>query len=60
MESCEDAMNQELKRALSFQVDGLATPIGTMMIAGDEQGKLRVALFTEDEEAIRGYLRRQA
>ena len=52
-------MNQELKHALRFQVDGLATPIGTMMIAADEQGKLRVALFTEDEEAIRGYLRLQ-
>jgi methylated-DNA-[protein]-cysteine S-methyltransferase len=48
-----------LNRTLRCLVDRIATPIGAMMIAADEEGKLRVALFTEDEEVIHRYLRLQ-
>jgi methylated-DNA-[protein]-cysteine S-methyltransferase len=51
----EIAMDQVLR----YSMDGLATPIGELMIAADGDGKLRVALFTEDEENIRRYLRLQ-
>jgi methylated-DNA-[protein]-cysteine S-methyltransferase len=37
--------------------DQLATPIGTLMLAADASGSLRVALFAEDEEIIRRQLR---
>jgi methylated-DNA-[protein]-cysteine S-methyltransferase len=40
-------------------MDRLATPIGTLTIAADVDGRLRVALFTEEEEAIRRYLHLQ-
>lgn len=52
-------MNKELDQTSSFFVDRLATPIGTMMIAADDEGKLRVALFTEDEDDLCRYLRLQ-
>ncbi len=52
-------MKQMLDRPLRCLVDRIATPIGAMMIAADVEGKLRVALFTEDEEAIYRYLRLQ-
>ena len=48
-------MNQTLHCA----IDRITTPIGTMMIAADADGNLRAALFTEDEEIIRRYLRLQ-
>jgi methylated-DNA-[protein]-cysteine S-methyltransferase len=48
-------MNQSLR----FTVDCLTTPIGAMTIATDADGNLRAALFTEDQEAIRRYLRLQ-
>ena len=35
------------------------TPIGTMIIAADAEGNLRIALFAEDEEIVRHYLRLQ-
>jgi methylated-DNA-[protein]-cysteine S-methyltransferase len=40
-------------------MDRLTTPIGILTIAADVDGRLRVALFTEDEEAIRRYLHLQ-
>ena len=48
-----------MNEILRFLLDCLATPIGKLMIAADADGKLRVALFTEDEEEIRRYLRLQ-
>lgn len=44
---------------LSLCIDQVVTPIGTMMIAADREGKLRVALFAEDEEVVRRQLRLQ-
>ncbi|WP_348263598.1 methylated-DNA--[protein]-cysteine S-methyltransferase [Telmatobacter sp. DSM 110680] len=52
-------MNTAFSQPLCCFVDRVATPIGVMMIAADADGKLRVALFTEDEEDIRRYLRLQ-
>jgi methylated-DNA-[protein]-cysteine S-methyltransferase len=52
-------MNGAFVQTLRCFVDRVATPIGTMMIAADTDGKLRVALFTEDEEDLRRYLRLQ-
>jgi methylated-DNA-[protein]-cysteine S-methyltransferase len=49
-------MNNVFNRKMRCFVDRVATPIGTMMIAADADGKLRVALFTEDEEELRRYL----
>jgi methylated-DNA-[protein]-cysteine S-methyltransferase len=48
-----------MDEVLRCSMDRLATPIGNLMIAADAYGKLRVALFTEDEEAIRRCLRLQ-
>ena len=45
---------------MQFWTDSIATPIGGMMIAVDAEGRLRAALFTEDEEVIRRQLRLQA
>lgn len=42
---------------LHLLTDCFPTPIGSMTISADEEGKLRVALFTEDEEVIRRQLR---
>jgi methylated-DNA-[protein]-cysteine S-methyltransferase len=42
-----------------FWTDRFSTPIGMMLIAADADGNLRAALFTEDEEVIRGQLRLQ-
>jgi methylated-DNA-[protein]-cysteine S-methyltransferase len=42
---------------LRLLLDSLDTPIGTMMIAVDPNGRLRAALFCEDEEIIRQQLR---
>jgi methylated-DNA-[protein]-cysteine S-methyltransferase len=44
---------------LQCSLDRFRTPIGTMMIAADANGSLRAALFTEDEEIVRRYLRLQ-
>jgi methylated-DNA-[protein]-cysteine S-methyltransferase len=44
---------------LHFVIDRLKTPIGTMIIAADAEGNLRVALFAKDEEIVRRYLRLQ-
>ena len=52
-------MNNVFNHALRCFVDRVATPIGAMMIAADGDGRLRVALFTEDEEDLRRYLRLQ-
>ncbi len=49
-------MNNGLNQTLRCFVDRVPTPIGTMMIAADTDGKLRVALFTEDEKDLRRYL----
>ena len=48
-------MNQMLHCA----IDRITTPVRTMMIASDADGNLRAALFTEEEEIIRRYLRLQ-
>jgi len=37
---------------LQFLMDLIPTPIGSLMIAADMQGNLRVALFTEDEAVV--------
>jgi methylated-DNA-[protein]-cysteine S-methyltransferase len=42
-----------------FLVDRVSTPIGKMMIAADGEGNLRTALFAEDEEIVRRYMRLQ-
>lgn len=42
-----------------FLIDRLKTPIGSMIIAADPEGNLRTALFAEDEEIVRHYLRLQ-
>ena len=44
---------------LPLSIDQVVTPIGTMMIVADRDGNLRVALFAEDEEVVRGQLRHQ-
>jgi methylated-DNA-[protein]-cysteine S-methyltransferase len=49
-----------MDEVLRYSMDRLATPIGELMIAADGDGRLRVALFTEDQEDIRRYLRLQA
>ena len=48
-----------MKHSCRFAVDRLTTPIGAMLLATDAEGNLRVALFTEDEDPIRRYLRLQ-
>lgn len=48
-----------MKQDFQFFVDRIQTPIGQMMIAADRGGKLRAALFAEDEEIVRRYLRLQ-
>jgi methylated-DNA-[protein]-cysteine S-methyltransferase len=48
-----------MSESLRFHIDRVLTPIGTMIIAADPDGKLRVALFAEDEEIVRHYLRLQ-
>jgi methylated-DNA-[protein]-cysteine S-methyltransferase len=45
---------------LGFTIDRIKTPIGVLMIAADEDGKLRAALFTEEEQVIRRQLVLQA
>ena len=37
---------------LELLIDLFPTPIGSMMIAADQQGSLRVALFTDDEAVV--------
>src|ERR1700750_1503919 len=48
-----------MDQILRCSKDRLATPIGNLIIAADADGRLRVALFAEDEESIRRYLRLQ-
>jgi methylated-DNA-[protein]-cysteine S-methyltransferase len=48
-----------MSAVLHCSIDRLTTPIGTLMIAADPEGNLRAALFTEDEEIVRRYLRLQ-
>ena len=48
-----------MAQKLHFVIDHLKTPIGTMIIAADAEGNLRVALFAKDEEIVRRYLRLQ-
>jgi methylated-DNA-[protein]-cysteine S-methyltransferase len=40
-------------------LDRLSTPIGTMIIVADQEGRLRVCLFAENNEIVRRYLRLQ-
>ncbi len=49
-----------MDQILQCSMDRLATPVGTMMIAADADGNLRAALFTEDEQVVRRYLRLQS
>ena len=37
---------------LELMIDLVPTPIGSIMIAADQQGNLRVALFTDDEAVV--------
>jgi methylated-DNA-[protein]-cysteine S-methyltransferase len=46
-------------KKLHFAIDRILTPIGSLMIAADPEGKLRTTLFAEDEEIVRHYLRLQ-
>jgi methylated-DNA-[protein]-cysteine S-methyltransferase len=48
-----------MKEDLQFFIDCIQTPIGEMMIAADPEGKLRAALFADDEEIVRRYVRLQ-
>ena len=48
-----------MTESLRFLLDRVPTPIGAMIIAADREGNLRVALFAEDEEVVRHYLRLQ-
>lgn len=48
-----------MPETLQFLLDRIPTPIGTMILAADCDGKLRVSLFAEDEEIVRRYLRLQ-
>ena len=48
-ESCQ---KREMPEPLHLLVDLIPTPIGSLMIAADRQGNLRVALFTEDEAVV--------
>ena len=48
-----------MDHTLRCLVDQLTTPIGTMIIATDSEGNLRTALFAEDEEIVRHYMRLQ-
>jgi len=48
-----------MSESLRFLIDRISTPIGTMIIAADLEGSLRVALFAEDEEIVQHYLRIQ-
>lgn len=45
-----------MPEALELLIDLIPTPIGSIMIAADQQGNLRVALFTEDEAVVRRQL----
>lgn len=55
----KDCWEIDMDQVLRCWMDRVATPIGSLMIAVDADGKLRVALFTEDVEAIHRYLRLQ-
>jgi methylated-DNA-[protein]-cysteine S-methyltransferase len=44
---------------VTILLDRINTPIGSMLVAADREGNLRVSLFAEDEEIIRRYLRIQ-
>jgi methylated-DNA-[protein]-cysteine S-methyltransferase len=46
-----------MTEVLLLSIDQVVTPIGTMMIVADREGKLRVALFAEDEDVVRRQLR---
>lgn len=48
-----------MSESLQFLLDRFSTPIGTMMIAADQKGNLRVSLFADDEEIVRRYMRLQ-
>jgi methylated-DNA-[protein]-cysteine S-methyltransferase len=48
-----------MDRVLRCFMDRLATPIGVMTIAADMEGRLRAALFVEDEESVSHCLRLQ-
>src|SRR5690242_3745657 len=48
-ESCQ---KREMPEALHLLVDLIPTPIGSLMIAADRPGNLRVALFTEYETVV--------
>lgn len=41
-----------MSEPLQFLIDIIPTPIGSMTIVADEQGNLRVALFTEDKAVV--------
>jgi methylated-DNA-[protein]-cysteine S-methyltransferase len=45
-----------LREKLQFLIDRLQTPVGTMILAADPEGRLRTALFAEDEEIVRHHL----
>ena len=46
-----------MKTILHCTTDCISTPIGNLMIAADEEGRLRAVLFAEDGEVIRHQLR---
>jgi methylated-DNA-[protein]-cysteine S-methyltransferase len=51
-----DSWEMDMDQILRCSMNRVATPIGNLMIAADADGKLRVALFTEDVESIHRYL----
>jgi methylated-DNA-[protein]-cysteine S-methyltransferase len=53
----EGNFENEMKTILHCTTDCISTPIGNLMIAADEEGRLRAVLFAEDGEVIRHQLR---
>jgi methylated-DNA-[protein]-cysteine S-methyltransferase len=48
-----------MSEIVTILLDRIHTPIGSMLIAADREGNLRVCLFAEDKEILRRYLRLQ-
>jgi methylated-DNA-[protein]-cysteine S-methyltransferase len=49
-------MRQVMKTVFRCTTDSIPTPIGNLMIAADEEGWLRAALFTDNVEVVRRQL----
>ena len=54
---CENPSNRQMPEPLHLLLDLIPTPIGSMNIAVDTHGNLRVALFTDDHSVLARQLR---